>query len=354
MRSIGRLPWPRGASLSPARGRLAMARAVCLSLSVGLGLTLTLSPASARETLADYYLNNDNDRYCPPRPQLGVTSDYSGDASIFTDPHIQMPAVLAVLNYELATNVWPNLDSGFRKPAVYVGSPGIGQLSGLPSSADVQGAIRAILNDPLLTIKYTGKQSLLAHTSGAQTLDVNDIIINQEGLYAGGAPLPFYTIGRHVIHELGHVFQQRNWTYLHEFLSTQAQKEVLPLQLEAGLAPDNFAPDVIARMAKHLNDARSIAGTWSSDYGDITFYHDPIVGDKPVQVTGFWQQDTDQRGRIDGGTFNPVTRKLDFSYTQEWDGSTGTASFTLTCSGSRMNGYCAGPWNAWRVLKWDQ
>jgi hypothetical protein len=44
----------------------------------------------------------------------------------------QMPAILAILNYELANSVWPNLPFGLRKPAVYVGSPGIGQVSGLP------------------------------------------------------------------------------------------------------------------------------------------------------------------------------------------------------------------------------
>ena len=31
-------------------------------------------------------------------------------------------------------------------------------------------------------------------------------------MYKQGAALPFYTIGQHVIHELGHIFQQRPWT----------------------------------------------------------------------------------------------------------------------------------------------
>jgi hypothetical protein len=327
-------------------------RDLCLSASLCLGLLVSLAPISASAALSDYYV--DDDHHCFPRPQMVVTSAQAGDANVFTDPQIQMPAVLAVLNYELATTAWPNLSSGFLTPGLGGSQPG--QLPGLPSTADVQQAIRAILNDPALTLNYTGKQSTLPESAGAQVIDDHTILINQEGLYAKGAPLSFYTIGQHIIHELGHVFQQRNWTAAHLFASSPASKEELPDQLEAGLRPDNFAPDQIAHMANYLTRALSIADTWSSNFGDVTLQHVPIVGNKPVTVTGSWQQDNDPSmiGRIDGGTFSPVTRKLDFSYTQEWDGSTGTASFTLSCGGQYMPGFCNGPWNLWRVLHWDQ
>jgi hypothetical protein len=298
--------------------------------------------------LSDFYLDNE---YCTPQPQLVVTSQQAADASVFTT--LQMPAILAVLNYELATSAWPNLSSGFDAPGLGGSQPG--QLAGLPSTAQVQQAIRAILNDPALTMIYTGKQSTLPESAGAQVIDDHTVLINQEGLYFQGAPLSSYTIAQHVIHELGHVFQQRNWTSAHLLLSTQASKEELPDQLETGLLPDNFAPDQIAQVTKYLTNARSIAGTWSSDYGDITFRHDPITGNQPVAVTGSWQQDNDPNmtGYIDSGTYDPITRKLSFSYTQGWDGSTGTASFTLRCGGQRMDGYCQGPWNAWRNLSWN-
>jgi len=321
-----------------------------------LGLVVGGRPALARETLEEFYVNHDN--RCNPQPVLVVSSDKAGDANVFADAHIEMAAVLAILNYELATNVWPDLDSGFRKPAVYFGSPGIGQLSGLPKAAEVQAAILAILNDPALTLSYTGKQSLLAHTSGAQTLDTSNIIINQEGLYAGGSPLGYYTIAQHVIHELGHVFQQRNWTYLHEFLSTQSQKEVLPLQLESQLPAPNFAPDQVARVAQYLKERRSIAGTWSSNFGDLTLEYDPSTPftlDKPVQVSGYWYQDNDRsrKGTLVRGSYDALSGKV-IGLTYSLEDASGPAYFQLSCGGRTMRGACGAPWLAWRDLSFPK
>jgi hypothetical protein len=329
---------------------LAMAACLCLGLAIGS------RPALARDTLEDFYVNNDN--RCLPRPRLLVTSGTGVDADVFRSPQIQMDAILAVLNYELATNVWDDLDSGFRKPAVYFGSPGIGQLSGLPSGTQVQGALLAILNDPLLTITYTGKQSTLAHTSGAQTLDVNNIIINQEGLHAGGAPLSYYTIAQHVLHEVGHVFQQRNWTYIHEFLSTQSQKEVLPLQLESKLSPTNFSPGQIARMAQYLKAARSIEGKWNSNFGPVTIEYDPstpFTGDKPVTVSGYWDHENDEnnRGRFVGGRYDPVTRRVS-DFTWFLGGDSGPGYFQLSCGGQTLRGACGAPWICWRDLSFPK
>ena len=353
MQSTRPLHTPDG-PITRSRARQRAAKALCLSVSLYLGLLVSLPPASARQSLGDFYPSNNgyHDRACPPRPQMLDTSGQAGN--VFTDPQIQMPAVLAVLNYELATAAWPNLSSGYLLPGLGGSQPG--QVGGLPSTADVQKAIQAILNDPALTLNYTGAQSVLTDGAGGEVVDDHTIVLNQQGLYAQGAPLSFYAIAQHIIHELGYVFEQRNWTTAHLFASTPAQKEALPLQLANALLPDNFAPDQIARTARYLNNARSIAGTWGSTFGNVTFQHAPITGNQPVTVTGFWLQDNDPGmvGRIDGGVFDPVTQKLDFSYTQEWDGSTGTATFTLSCAGEYMPGFCQGVWNLYRNLNWDQ
>ena len=331
-------------------------RALSISACLCLGLVMGGRPALARETLEAFYVDHDN--RCNPHPVLVVSSDKEGDTDVFGDSHIEMAAILAILNYELATSVWPDLDSGFRKPAAYFGSPGIGQLSGLPKAPEVQAAVLAILNDPALTISYTGKQSLLAHTSGAQTLDSYNIIINQEGLYAGGSPLGYYTIAQHVIHELGHVFQQRNWTNIHEFLSTQGQKEVLPLQLESQLPAPNFAPDQVARVAQYLKDRRSIAGKWNSNFGELTLEYDastPFTLDKPVQVSGYWYQDNDQnrKGTLGHGSYDAISGKvIGFYYSLE--GATGPAYFQLSCGGRTMRGACGAPWLCWRDLSFPK
>src|SRR3954471_24580553 len=82
-------------------------KALSMAAYLCLGLVMGGRPALARETLEDFYVNHDN--RCNPQPVLVVSSDKAGDANVFADAHIQMAAVLAILNYELATNVWPDL-----------------------------------------------------------------------------------------------------------------------------------------------------------------------------------------------------------------------------------------------------
>jgi hypothetical protein len=323
-----------------------MAACLCLGLVIGS------RPALARLSLEEFYI--DNDRRCKPSPVVLVTSDKAGDANIWKDPRVELPAILAILHYELSTGVWKDLEAGYRKPAVFLGSPGLGQRSGLPDSTQVQTAILEILNDPLLTIAYTGKQSLLAHTSGAQAVDSNNVIFNLEGLHAGGAPLSQYTIAQHIIHELGHVFQQRNWTYIHQATDIFGEKETLPRQLESQLSPAHFAPEEVARVAKYLKDSSSPAGRWSSNFGDVVLEIDPntpFTGDNRVRVSGYWYQDNDQnrRGELYSGTYDPKTRRI-IGGRYLLGNDQGYWWFQLSCGGQTMEGTCGAAWFATRVL----
>ncbi|MEQ8168586.1 MAG: hypothetical protein ABRQ38_06790 [Candidatus Eremiobacterota bacterium] len=81
-----------------------------------------------------------------------------------------------------------------------------------------------------------------------------------------------------------------------------------------------------------------VAGKWQSDWGTVTLKHKAIVDNKKVSVTGFWEQGKDKIGQIKGGTFNPSTSTLTFSYYQSWNNVYGTATFTLSSNGKILSG----------------
>lgn len=100
---------------------------------------------------------------------------------------------------------------------------------------------------------------------------------------------------------------------------------------------------------------KGIAGSWESNWGATTFFHDPITGDKPVAVTGFWLQSSKHRGIIQKGTYNPGTRTFEGSYYQGWNFVHGKARLTLsedarTMQGSQKHfGFAwSFPWLLWR------
>jgi hypothetical protein len=62
-----------------------------------------------------------------------------------------------------------------------------------------------------------------------------------------------------------------------------------------------------------------IAGDWESNWGHVTFFHPPIQTDKPVAVTGFWQQSPKHRGMVKDGTYDPKTGEFRGKYYQGWN-----------------------------------
>lgn len=114
-----------------------------------------------------------------------------------------------------------------------------------------------------------------------------------------------------------------------------------------------------AGQSRQAQPARSpwqvgIAGTWDSNWGPTTFFHDPIEGNKPVHVSGYWVENSKKRGVFKSGTYDPSTGELKLSYYQSWNFMTGKAHFKLSPDGRRLEGrwlhtvLIFGPWNLWR------
>ena len=166
-----------------------------------------------------FYQNNK-----PPKVTLQIAQ--ARDARVLRQ--LNIPAILALLKFELVTGTWSELSNQDRQRFI------------------------AILDDPNLVFTYTGKQSLKVHSSGLQTIDANHVLINQEGLFStaqGAAPRTPYNIAQHLFHELGHVYQRRH-TYLSEY---NPFHERWPTSLEKQLASTHFTPDKVAQVARYLH-----------------------------------------------------------------------------------------------------
>lgn len=168
-----------------------------------------------------------------PQPQL--TTEMARDAKVFQD--LKIPAVLAMLNYDLTNGAWPKLSQTQRKELL------------------------SILNDPALKIIYTGQQSTLSHSSGGQTIDKTTIKFHQDGFYVQGAPRTPYELAKIILHEVGHVHQER-FNTLPRPLRT---KEWFPEELETQLLPDHFTKEAIDKLAKQLAGDDKDAATTPPD-----------------------------------------------------------------------------------------
>lgn len=97
-----------------------------------------------------------------------------------------------------------------------------------------------------------------------------------------------------------------------------------------------------------------IEGKWDSNWGPVTFEHEPITGDAPVEITGHWAQTPKKIGVFKSGTYDPVKRTVAVSYYQNWNFLHGSAKFKLNKSGNRMVGsfrqalILGGTWILWR------
>ena len=94
-----------------------------------------------------------------------------------------------------------------------------------------------------------------------------------------------------------------------------------------------------------------LIGTWNSDFGKVN-----LETTKAGVVTGSWIQANNKKGFITAGTFTPGTRNLTFSITQPWNNEKGSATFTLSADGSKLDGTWKhlsgnGKWQMTRVGK---
>lgn len=95
--------------------------------------------------------------------------------------------------------------------------------------------------------------------------------------------------------------------------------------------------------------AEDLTGTWDSDFGWVT-----LDARKSGTVSGHWVQAAGKRGRITRGTFASSSRTLTFSFVQPWNGENGSATFTLSADGNKLDGtwkhsFSGGKWQMTRV-----
>ena len=186
---------------------------------------------AANEGLMDWYESNAK---TPPYPQM--RAEMQRDKDVFQ--RLRIPAILAILSHELSEGRWTDLAQEDRK------------------------RLLDILHDPKLQLVYTGKQSLLAHSSGAQTIDKNLVKLHQEGLFRRGEPLPPHQIARHLLHELAHVYHLRhNWAP-----RPGRTKEWWPEELEKQLSARNFASECAAQMDRFLTGDKVDYGYFGGEW----------------------------------------------------------------------------------------
>lgn len=203
---------------------------------VCLGLIAAGAAAAPLDTEAikDYY-----DSATPPRVQL--VAEQGRDAGVFAE--LQVPTILAALKYQLDKGTWTKL-----------------------ARADRQRLLDC-LNDSNLKFIYTGLQSSMAMAAGGQTIDANTVKFNQDGWYSsggGGEARSSLAIAKIIIHELGHVYQER-YNYLPRPGPT---KEWFPNELEEQLPADLFTPEALRELAKILNrqtdgPCSDLSGAWA-------------------------------------------------------------------------------------------
>jgi hypothetical protein len=249
----------------------------------------------------------------PPHPRM--RSEMARDKVVFE--RLRIPALLAILRYELSEGRWRDLSRTDRT------------------------RLLQILDDRDLQLVYTGKQSLLAHSSGAQTLGAKLIKINQEGFYKLGAPLSYYQIAQHILHELGHVYQIR-----HNWLPRPGRtKEWFPESLEGQLNPASFSSANMARIAGFLSGKGAgvhygyFGGKWicpARGIMELTQTGSEIEGKMGgfENGSGHWGKSGRKGGRLKGTVKGP-TAELEIKH---GDGTTTTATATLVEGGLQFSG----------------
>ncbi|HOB54297.1 MAG TPA: hypothetical protein PK176_10345 [Acidobacteriota bacterium] len=205
------------------------------------------------------------------RPRVQLVAEQGRDAGVFAE--LQVPTILAALKYQLDKGTWSNL-----------------------ARADRQRLVDC-LNDSNLKFIYTGLQSSMAMAAGGQTIDANTVKFNQDGWYSsggGGEARSALAIAKIIIHELGHVYQER-YNYLPRPGPT---KEWFPNELEEQLPADMFTPEALRELAKILNretdgPCSDISGSWT---GVLTVAD--VQGSSAINVG--------QKRNVGGGNFTVI------------------------------------------------
>lgn len=81
-----------------------------------------------------------------------------------------------------------------------------------------------------------------------------------------------------------------------------------------------------------------VDGKWNSEQGEVILITQRDPASKNVQVSGEWHESPAQKGLIMGGTYDPKTQMLNYSFVRTWSNLKGTADFKLSYDSIRLNG----------------
>jgi hypothetical protein len=98
---------------------------------------------------------------------------------------------------------------------------------------------------------------------------------------------------------------------------------------------------------------RTIAGTWESDWGQVTLLHGPIKDRGPVVVSGFCIMG-DDKAFITRGTFEPTDGSFEFLFSEPANELTGSAKMQLSANSNRLEGRwsnSAGQSGTWTMIR---
>jgi hypothetical protein len=102
------------------------------------------------------------------------------------------------------------------------------------------------------------------------------------------------------------------------------------------------------------NRPATIAGTWASDWGQVTLFHAPIEDGEPTVVSGFYMMG-ENKGSIMRGTFDPRDRALEFLFSEPRNNLiTGSAKLQLSGNGNKLEGTwtnSAGESGIWTMIR---
>ncbi|NLI47055.1 MAG: hypothetical protein GX414_08105 [Acidobacteria bacterium] len=270
---------------------------VCLCL-ITAGAAAAPAPADT-EAFKEYY-----ESATPPRVQL--VAEQGRDAGVFVE--LQVPTILAALKYQLDKGIWAKL-----------------------ARADRQRLVDC-LNDSNLRFIYTGLQSSMAMAAGGQTIDANTVKFNQDGWYSsggGGEARSPLAIAKIIIHELGHVYQER-FNYLPRPGPT---KEWFPNELEDQLPADMFTPEALRELAKILTretdgPCSDISGAWTG----VLAVAD-VQGSSAINVG--------QKRNVSGGNFTVIQEGCEVTLKFMTNEIRGTVRGTTATLNKRVSGALA-------------
>jgi hypothetical protein len=102
---------------------------------------------------------------------------------------------------------------------------------------------------------------------------------------------------------------------------------------ESGSFVLRLSKEPVVKPAPPPPRVEDLIGAWDSDFGKVT-----LETNKSGVVSGYWIQAINKKGLITRGTFTPGTRTLTFSITQPWNNEKGSATFTLSADGTKLDG----------------